>query len=194
MGLPAADPGPALEPSASGVTGIVVAAGAGTRAGGPKALLRMPDGTPWLELACAFLRDSGCDRVIAVLGAQSRIARPLVPNWAEMVVTDGWEAGMSASLRAGLAAAAGEAALVTLVDLPELPAAVGRRVMAASGALRQAVFLGEPGHPVYIAAEHVDAAAASLTGDRGARRYLVEHGVVEVECGDLWDGVDRDFG
>ncbi len=178
----------------SGTTGIVLAAGAGTRAGGPKALLRMPDGTPWLELACAFLRDSGCDRVIAVLGAQSRIARPLVPNWAEVVVADEWEAGMSASLRAGLAAAAGEAALVTLVDLPELPAAVGRRVMASSGALRQAVFLGEPGHPVYIAAEHVDAAAASLTGDRGARRYLVEHGVVEVECGDLWNGVDRDFG
>lgn len=176
------------------VTGIVLAAGAGTRAGGPKALLRMPDGTPWLELACAFLRDSGCDRVVAVLGAQSRIARPLVPHWAEVVVADEWEAGMSASLRAGLAAAAGGAALVTLVDLPELPAAVGLRVMAASGALRQAMFGGEPGHPVYIAAEHVDAAAASLTGDRGARRYLVEHGVVEVECGDLWDGVDRDFG
>lgn len=194
MAVSAADPASAPEPGASGVTGIVLAAGAGTRAGGPKALLRMPDGTPWLELACAFLRDSGCDRVVAVLGAQSRIARPLVPNWAEVVVVDEWEAGMSASLRAGLAAAAGGAALVTLVDLPALPAAVGRRVMAASGALRQAVFGGEPGHPVYIAAEHVDAAAASLTGDRGARRYLVEHGVVEVECGDLWDGGDRDFG
>lgn len=177
-----------------GVTGIVLAAGAGTRAGGPKALLRMPDGTPWLELACAFLRDAGCDRVVAVLGAQARIARPLVPVWAEVLVADEWEAGMSASLRAGLEAASGEAAFVTLVDLPGLPAAVGLRVMSAPGALRQASFGGEPGHPVYIAAEHWDAAAASLTGDRGARRYLVEHGVTEVECGDLWHGRDRDDG
>ena len=104
------------------VTGIVLAAGAGTRAGGPKALLRMPDGTPWLELACAFLAASGCDRVVAVLGAQANIARPLVPPSTEVLVAADWEQGMSASLRAGLAAATGEAALVTLVDLPELPA------------------------------------------------------------------------
>jgi CTP:molybdopterin cytidylyltransferase MocA len=176
------------------VTGIVLAAGAGMRAVGPKALLRMPDGTPWLELACAFLTASGCDRVVAVLGAEARIARPLVPASAEVLVAADWAEGMSASLRAGLAAATGEAALVTLVDLPELPAAAGLRVMAASGALRQATFGGAPGHPVYISAEHWDAAAASLTGDHGARRYLVEHDVTEVECGDLGNGLDRDFG
>ncbi len=176
------------------VTGIVLAAGAGTRAGGPKALLRMPDGTPWLELACAVLRESGCDRIVAVLGARVRTARPLVPAWAEVVVAEDWEAGMSASLRAGLAAASGDAALVTLVDLPGLPTAVGLRVMAAQGALRQAVYSGEPGHPVFIAAEHWDAATTSLEGDTGARRYLVEHGVAEIECGDLWHGHDRNFG
>jgi len=176
------------------VTGVVLAAGAGTRAGGPKALLRMPDGTPWLELACAFLRESGCDRVVAVLGAQARIARPLVPAWAEVVVCEDWEAGMSASLRAGLAAASGDAVLITLVDLPELPTPVGVRVMSGEGALRQSMYAGEPGHPVFIAAEHWDAAASSPTGDSGARRYLVEHGVNEIECGDLWHGHDRDFG
>jgi len=154
----------------------------------------MPDGTPWLELACAFLRESGCDRVFAVLGAQARMARALVPAWAEVVVCADWEAGMSASLRAGLAAASGDAVLVTLVDLPELPASVGLRVMSGEGALRQAVYAGEPGHPVFIAAEHWDAAAASLIGDTGARRYLVEHDVTEVECLDLWHGHDRDFG
>jgi len=116
-----------------------------------------------------------------------------VPAWAEVVVCADWEAGMSASLRAGLAAASGDGALVTLVDLPELPAPVGVRVMSAPGALRQAVYAGEPGHPVFIAAEHWDAAAASLTGDTGARRYLVEHRVAEIECGDLWHGHDRNF-
>lgn len=179
---------------ANHTTGIVLAAGAGTRAGGPKALLRMPDGTPWLELACTFLNDSGCDRVVAVLGAGARIARPLVPPSAEILVAEHWADGMSACLRAGLAAASGDGAVITLVDLPGLPASVGLRVMAGSSALRQAVYGGEPGHPVFIGAEHWDAAAASLTGDRGARRYLVEHAVDEIECGDLWNGLDRDDG
>jgi CTP:molybdopterin cytidylyltransferase MocA len=180
--------------AADHTTGIVLAAGAGTRAGGPKALLRMPDGTPWLELACRFLANSGCARVVAVLGAAERIARPLVPPTAEVVVAADWQTGMSASLRAGLAAASGGAVLITLVDLPELPAAVGLRVMAGSGALRQATFEGAPGHPVYLAREHWEAVAASVSGDRGARRYLVDNHVTEIECGDLWNGLDRDLG
>ena len=183
-----------MSTSTPSVTGLVLAAGAGIRAGGPKALLRMPDGTPWLELACAFLGESGCDRVVAVLGAQARIARALVPGWAEVLVSEDWEAGMSSSLRAGLAAASGDAVLVTLVDLPELPTPVGLRVMSGEGALRQAVYAGQPGHPVFMASAHWDAAAASLTADTGARRYLVEHAVTEIECGDLWHGQDRDFG
>ncbi len=173
-------------------TGLVLAAGAGVRAGGPKALSHTPDGTPWLELACTFLRQSGCARVVAVLGAEAESARQLVPVWAETLVVENWKVGMSASLRAGLAAASGTAALVTLVDLPGLPVSVGMRVMTAPGALRQAMFRGSAGHPVYLAAEHWSAAAASLKGDRGARQYLVEHGVTEVECGDLWHGQDQD--
>lgn len=178
------------------ITGIVLAAGAGTRAGGPKALLRMPDGTPWLELATTALLAGGCSRVVVVLGAQAPIARPLVPIDARVttVVAMEWEQGMSESLRTGLAVADGDAALITLVDLPELPAAVVRRVLDATGELRQATYGGRPGHPVYIAAEHWLPVAATLTGDHGARAYLVQHGVEEVDCVDLWDGADRDAG
>lgn len=178
------------------VTGIVLAAGAGTRAGGPKALLRMPDGTPWLAVATDTLLVGGCSRVIVVLGAQDRIARPLVPldDRITTVVAMEWERGMSESLRTGLAAADGDAALVTLVDLPALPVSVVRRVLAAPGALRQATYGGRPGHPVYLSAEHWVPVAETLSGDRGARAYLVEHGADEIECADLWDGVDRDHG
>ena len=50
------------------------------------------------------------------------------------------------------------------------------------------------GDPVFIAREHWEPVAASLSGDRGARRYLVENSVSEIECGDLWNGLDRDLG
>jgi len=176
------------------ITGIVLAAGAGIRAGGPKAMRRAPDGTLWLHRAASTLLDAGCDRVVVVLGAQADAARSLVPvdPRVVVVVADRWESGMSHSLGTGLQAATGDAALVTLVDLPELPASVVRRILDASGPLRQATFSGRPGHPVYIAAEHWSGVIDSLAGDRGARDYLVAHSVVEVECSDLWDGLDRD--
>jgi CTP:molybdopterin cytidylyltransferase MocA len=178
------------------ISGIVLAAGAGTRAGGPKALLRMPDGRPWLEVAASMLFDAGCDRVVVVLGSMARLARPLVPPAAEVVIADDWALGMSESLRTGLAAASGDAALITLVDLPDLPVAVALRIAAGANAasLRQAVFGGRPGHPVLIGRDHWMPAAATLSGDRGARDYLTAHGAEQVECGDLWNGADRDDG
>ena len=176
----------------------MLAAGAGTRNGGPKALMRLGDGTPWLEVATTVLLEAGCARVVVILGAMARLGRPLVPAdpRVEIVIANDWETGMSASLRAGLAAASGSAALVTLVDLPDLPVSVAKRVAAGARttSLRQAVFAGVPGHPVLIGANHWAAAAESLAGDTGARRYLVAHGVDEIECGDLWDGLDRDEG
>lgn len=165
------------------VCGIVLAAGAGTRAGGPKALR-----PGWIAAACAALLDGGCERVIVVLGAAPHAPIPADDRVTSIIAAD-WAEGMSRSLRAGLDAASGEAALITLVDLPGLPSAVVRRVLAADGALRQAVFDDRPGHPVYLSASHW---ALPLSGDRGAREYLVTSGVNEVECSDLWDGVDID--
>lgn len=181
--------------------GIVLAAGAGTRMGRAKALMRHPDGTPWLAEACAMLTSAGSSSVTVVLGSSSDEARGLVPPGVHVVVARDWASGMAASLRAGLDAAAAsdaDAALITLVDLPGLPASVGLRVSAdvegvdARAVLRQAVFGGRPGHPVLIGRDHWAALASELSGDRGARPYLARHGVFEVECGDLATGDDVD--
>jgi CTP:molybdopterin cytidylyltransferase MocA len=165
------------------LTGIVLAAGAGLRAGGPKVLR-----PGWLDHAVDTL--AGCDSVLVVLGA----AVVPVPSPAIAVVAEDWETGMSASLRAGIAAASGDAALVTLVDLPGMPLTVARRVAASASrsALAHAVYGGRPGHPVLIGADHWIDLAASLRGDRGARSYLDAHGATRVECGDLWNGEDVD--
>jgi CTP:molybdopterin cytidylyltransferase MocA len=211
---------PSGVPTGGRVVGVLLAAGAGTRAGRPKALVRDPDGTPWLERGCAALLDGGCDVVVVVLGARAGEARGLVPADPRLlvVVAGDWAEGLAASLRAGLAAAAGpevaralaeaadgagggaeeaRCALVSLVDLPGLPPAAVARLLDGEGArsasaLRQAVFGGRPGHPVVIGRDHWAPLAATLHGDSGARSWLHAHGAERVDASDLWDGADVD--
>ncbi len=183
-----------------GVIGLVLAAGAGSRFGGPKALAREDDGTPWVELAVRMLRDAGCATVLVTLGAGADEAVSLVPHGATAVLVDDWRDGLGASLRAGLGAASalpGDALVVTPVDTPAAVADAATRVVAAvagplSSALARAVYRGDPGHPVLIGRDHWEPLAATVVGDRGAGPYLRAHGALAVECGDLWSGADVD--
>lgn len=175
------------------VVGVVLAAGAGVRYGGPKALVE-----DWLARAVTALHDGGCTPVVVVLGAAADEARRLVPPEAKVVIAEAWAEGMGASLRAGLAAAGeGEAqcALVHLVDLPDVGADVVRRVLsvAAPDALARATYAGRPGHPVLIGRAHWRGVAGTAIGDQGARAYLHAHDVDEIECGDLAEGDDVDL-
>jgi CTP:molybdopterin cytidylyltransferase MocA len=178
--------------------GLLLAAGAGTRMGRPKALVVDDDGTSWLARGVETLRAGGCDEVVVVLGAAADEARELVPDDVAVVVAADWAEGMSASLRAGLDHLEGtdaDAALVSLVDLPDVSAAVVRRVLAAGAdpaALVRTTYDGRPGHPVVLGREHWSGVRASAVGDRGARGYLADHAPVEVECGDLATGADVD--
>lgn len=185
-----------MQPAAPRVTGIVLAAGAGRRAGGPKGLRRGPDGAPWVATVVEALRAGGCDEVVVAVGAAADEVAALVPGAARVVLVADGAAGLSASLRAALAAVdpAADAALIALVDEPELPASAVRRLvaLAAPDALARAVYDGRPGHPVLLGREHLGAAAASASGDRGAGGYLRAHGARAVECGELWHGRDVD--
>jgi CTP:molybdopterin cytidylyltransferase MocA len=176
---------------ARAVVGVLLAAGAGTRYGMPKVLVQQGD---WLHIAIAALTGGGCDDVVVVLGA----AVVDVPPPARAVVAQDWAAGMSASLRTGLAAA-GEAELVVvhLVDTPDVGADVVTRVLTAAtdsaSGLARATYGGRPGHPVVIARRHWGALSATLQGDEGARSFLKSTpGVALVECGDLATGTDID--
>ncbi len=173
------------------IAGVVLAAGAGRRYGKPKVLV---DG--WLTAAVTALRDGGCDHVIVVLGA----AQVPVPADAVAVTAPNWQAGLSASVRAGLEEAdradAGYAVL-HVVDTPDVGAQVVARVLdrafASESGLARACFQDRPGHPVVIARRHWPAVIAGLSGDRGAAGYLHTRRDVEVvECGDLASGADQD--
>jgi CTP:molybdopterin cytidylyltransferase MocA len=182
--------------------GLVLAAGAGRRMGGPKALVRLTDGGPTLvETAVARVLESGCDRVVVVVGAAGEQAAALVAETgAEVVAAEDWDEGMGASLRAGLAhleVADDDLALVTLVDLPDVTARVMSRVLGDAvgdgrAALARAAYDGVPGHPVVIGRDHWSAVRTTARGDRGARDHLRATPHRLVECGDLATGRDLD--
>lgn len=178
--------------------GLLLAAGAGTRMGRPKALVRDADGTSWLQRSVEVLRAGGCSEVTVVLGAGADQARGLVPDGVAVVVADDWAEGMGASLRAGLRALSstdGEAVALSLVDLPDVTADVVRRVLAAGvgpATLARAAYGGVPGHPVVLGRDHWAGVAAAATGDQGAKPYLAGREVTLVECGDLASGRDQD--
>ena len=189
------------------VAGLVLAAGAGTRYGSPKALVRGTDGVVWLQHAVQTLTASGCSPVLVVLGAAADEAEQLLAELLTLPVVvvraSDWAAGLSASLRAGLDAAAllsdaTRAVAVVPVDVPGLNTVTVARVLdneesaVTEDSLRQAVFGGRPGHPVLIGRAHWAPLAAGLDGDRGARPFLVAHGVQPVECADLSTGLDVD--
>ncbi|BBY17273.1 nucleotidyltransferase family protein [Mycolicibacterium litorale] len=171
--------------------GVLLAAGAGTRYGMPKVLAH--DGL-WLRSGVDALFGGGCDDVVVVLGA----AVVDVPGAARAVVAPDWSEGLSASVRAGVAAIGpADAAVLHTVDTPDVGADVIRRVLdaarTATGGVARAVYHGRPGHPVVIARRHWPALLASLDGDEGARWFLRHRDdVVAVECGDLATGRDVD--
>lgn len=178
------------------IVGVLLAAGAGQRYGGPKALARDEDGTSWLLRSVQALRP--CAEIVVVLGAEAEQAAALLPMSVTRIRADDWADGMAASLRAGLAALATtdhESALVSLVDLPDVDAAVVARVAAAAtgpDVLARAAYGGVPGHPVLIGRDHWAGVVEVAAGDRGARDYLAVHEVALVECGDLATGGDVD--
>ncbi|MEO6882009.1 MAG: nucleotidyltransferase family protein [Mycobacteriaceae bacterium] len=173
--------------------GVLLAAGAGSRYGSPKALAH---GGAWLRVGVTALRDGGCTQVVVVLGARAADAGRLVPPHTQVVVAPDWARGMSASLRAGLAAAEATSAsrvVLHLVDTPDVGADVVARVLAAGAPLARATYGGKGGHPVVLARAHWAPVAERATGDHGARSYLAGRAdVVAVECGDLATGLDID--
>ncbi|MCX2934202.1 NTP transferase domain-containing protein [Mycobacterium sp. CVI_P3] len=173
------------------IAGILLAAGAGTRYGMPKVLAAQG---LWLHSAVASLSDGGCGDVVVVLGA----AVVDVPTPARAVIAEDWRQGMGASLRTGLAAAAGaDYAVVLTIDTPDIGADVVARVLhgarTSQSGVARATYDGRPGHPVVVAGRHWPALLETLRGDEGARRFLAGRSdVLEVDCADLATGVDVD--
>lgn len=184
------------------VAGVLLAAGAGRRYGGPKALASSPEAGSWLLRGVRLLLDAGCAPVVVVLGAGAPEALALLPGEDPRVVplvAERWRDGIAASLGAALDALAPVpgpvGALVTLVDLPRVaPEAFARLVDGpiGAGSLRRSLYAGVPGHPVLLGRDHWTTLRAELAGDVGAGPYLRAHGAEGVDCTGLGGDEDVD--
>lgn len=168
------------------VAGLLLAAGAGSRFGGPKALVPF-EGELLVTRGQRLLREGGCDPVLAVLGAAAEQVRV---HATDAVVAQDWATGMGASLRAGLAALADracDAVVVALADQPRIGAEAVRRLLEAHVAGAEAAvatYGGKTRNPVLLARSTWPEVAALAEGDTGARPWLRAHPhmVVAVPC------------
>jgi CTP:molybdopterin cytidylyltransferase MocA len=181
------------------LAGVVLAAGGGSRFGGPKALVRL-GGELLVERACRMLAGGGCGPVVVVLGAAAAEIRAAA-DLAGVSTVDNpdWPTGMASSLRAGLAAVppGAGAAVVALVDQPLVTAAAVERLAAAwrAGAVAAvAAYGGAPRNPVLLDRAVFAEVAAAATGDAGARAWLRANPgrVTVVPCDGAGDPYDID--
>ena len=183
----------------SGVSAVVLAAGAGSRFGGGK-LLAGFGGRALIEVTLEGLRGAPVDETIVVVGAEGeRLREVSTAHGARVVENRDWAEGMSTSVRAGLRACSPEsqAAVVVLADQPLVGAgAVGRLVEAFEGGAKVAVatYDGEPRNPALVAREVWPLLGREMSGDRGARAVFARHPelVTEVPCDDVADPADVD--
>ncbi len=198
-------------PIAQPVTGLLLAAGQGSRMGVPKAVLEIGSRT-LTEMAVEALLDGGCADVLVVLGADAQRVRTRMETnaaiWGDRVDTTecaNWSGGMSKSLRTGLATLAArgrrcpQATLIHLVDLPDVGAEVVSRILQhgrAEGRLAQALvrptYQGVAGHPTLLGQSHWQGVMDSACGDQGAGPYVRSREAAMLACDDLALGRDVD--
>ena len=156
---------------------LVLAAGASRRFGGVKALALI-DGKPMLQWTIDALAEADVDGLSIVLGAHAAEIIPQIDTrGATLVSHEDWTHGMSASLRAGLAAVSAHDAglLIALADQPDIGVDDYRRLIAA--------WRAEPDRPVAAAYANTRGAPCiipaalrpgllQLQGDQGARVLL----------------------
>lgn len=202
----------AMGPDATGqdpwlrIAGVVLAAGAGSRFGQPKAGVEV-GGRRLVDLAIESCVRAGLDPVVVVLGAGRPIPLPVMSSadgmTAEVRLVDNpdWASGMASSLRASLSALEADpgvdALVLTLVDTPSVGEEHLRRIgssLRGGATAAVATYDGAARLPVGLTREVWAAVAAAVTGDEGARRWLRSHPdmVTDVECADLgpWSDIN----
>jgi molybdenum cofactor cytidylyltransferase len=168
---------------------IVLAAGRSTRMGGSNKLIAEISGRALVRIATEAALASRARPVIVVTGHQrERVAAALAGLDVVLVHNPDYAAGLSTSLKAGIAAVPGDAdgAIVTLGDMPQVDAALIDRLLAAFDPEKGALVVvptidGKRGNPV-VWSRRFFPELAGIEGDIGARHLIASYpeAVIEV--------------
>jgi molybdenum cofactor cytidylyltransferase len=160
------------------ISGIVLAAGTGSRFGGTKQLVEV-DGKPLVRHGIDALREAEVGEVIVVVGHDADAVRAVVPDDVILVANPDHRDGQATSLAAALHAVhdASEAAVILLADQPGVAADDVASLIADFRATRsqivRLVYRDGPG-PALLSRE-IYAEAGHLHGDAGARVLMASH-------------------
>jgi molybdenum cofactor cytidylyltransferase len=183
------------------IAAIVLAAGLSRRMGAQnKLLMPWPAGGTVLTATLSQVLASGATPVILVTGHErAEVERASFNLPLTRIHAGDFAAGLSASLRAGIAGVpeACTGALICLGDMPFVPAAVLRAMLAAFSpdagrSIIRPTFRGQPGNPILWGRAHF-AALAAQTGDKGGRDILAaspDLHLLEVETAGILDDLD----
>jgi molybdenum cofactor cytidylyltransferase len=178
------------------ITGILLAAGKGTRFGSQKLLARLSDGRYVVEASAANLL-AAVGRVIAVTGRDERLMRVLDDCGCQVVVNERAAEGMGTSIGAGVGASlAADGWIIALGDMPFIQPTTVEKIkltLVEGAAIVVPTHEGKRGHPVGFARQYGDALSL-LEGDAGAKKIIDANiGLAQmVEVGDTGIFADID--
>jgi molybdenum cofactor cytidylyltransferase len=162
------------------ISGIVLAAGSGTRFGGTKQIEPF-EGKPLAQHSIDALASAGVDEIVIVTGHDADVVERALalPPQARFARNPDHATGQASSLAVGLHALAEdtEAAVVLLADQPGVTDAEARALIDAFRASRsrivRIIYTDGPG-PAMLSRE-IHAEAGHLHGDVGARELIASH-------------------
>jgi molybdenum cofactor cytidylyltransferase len=170
---------------------VILAAGASSRFGSPKALANVA-GKPAITRLCRVLNDADIEDIAVVVGKHADLIAPEVPTPARVVENRGWERGRTGSIKLGVRALPpGIPLIVWPVDHPAVRLPTIRALMGARGTIRIPTFEGKRGHPPVFDASLREEILA-LRDDEPLHNVVHRHedSIVEVAVPDpavLWN-------
>ena len=158
---------------------IVLAAGASSRLGQPKQLVRT-DGETLLRRTTRLAGEAGCSPVIVVLGWNGELfVRELDGLTAQTVINPNWQQGMASSLKCGLECVSGSANVMVLVcDQPNLNALLLQKLLSTHSERQLPITASAYGEALGVPAVFSSSLLSelqALTGDQGARKIIARY-------------------
>ncbi len=178
------------------ITGILLAAGRGTRFGSQKLLAQLSDGRYVIEASAANLL-AAVGGVIAVTSRDEQLMRVLDDCGCQVLVNERAADGMGISIGAGVEASlTADGWIIALGDMPFIQSTTIEKIkfsLEQGAAIAVPTHEGRRGHPIGFARQY-GAALCALEGDAGAKAIIdANHALarmVEVNDAGIFADID----